>query len=1254
MSKGILQLAWTYRRAWGMGLLLAVAGPARAEVYQWNGSNSTAWTTTANWQPTAGSVFLGPAPTGGIYNVRLNVNNGALNELVYDASLGDTVYASTTTAGIPSRGLVIGSGSAGSGYLRITGGSLSTLGSTAPDVVGNNANNTGVLHLAGGSFTGTDQGLGLGLGAGPVARLIVTNGTATVALLSLFANVASVELDGGTLAARQVTGLGGAMTFNFNGGLLQARTNAGTFLAGLTRANVRDNGARVNTAGFDVGIPQALHHSNVGGDAATDGGLTKSGLGALTLTGTNTYTGPTAVQAGALFVNGALGAGAVSVGAGAGLGGSGVISGEVTTAGGLLLPGAAPGSVGTLSLAAGLNLSGGDTVRVEVASASSLDRIQVAGLLNPSGVTVIELSGDVASLAPGNYPLLVAGTALLGDDSNFALVAPPSRLATYDLLHDPFSTTQAVYLTVTAGGSPSNLTWKGSAAQWDVIQTTNWLNGVGDDAYYQGDFVTFDATGVAASNVNLTALLTPGSVTVDSSGGGYRFGTTNNARLTGPAALRKLGAGALVVETANDYTGGTAIEAGALILGPGGLPGAGPITNQGELVLNGSDPFTLSNLVSGAGVLVQRSTGRVVLAVSQAYSGGTRIEAGELHIGTGGTAGSAGTGGLTNQGLLVFNRSDALAPPAPLSGTGVVRKLGAQILTLGQQSDFSGPLQISNGAVLVTATGALGTAAAGVTVANNTTLGLSGGLAGLPAEPLQIHGPGALGAGYFFVGSAVQRGALQSVSGSNEWVGPILFDGTGGNTRIGVQDGAVLVLRGSLTESTAGSTIVFRHGNTAGSEIIIAGPGQWTGTTMIFGGGGAVKLGADNVFPTGAVLRVGASGIAGESRFDLNGFDQAVAGLGRASEGPARVLNDGPAPSILTFHVTTDILFFGAIDPGAGGLGVIKRGPASQGFMSNNLYAGSTLIEEGTLELGFGGAISNSAAVAISAGAVLAVTARADRAFTVSAGQTLSGAGTVRGNLLNGQQVEPGLPTGVLTVSGSYTQQTIATLAVQIGGPLPGTEHDVLAVGDQAALDGFLDVAFTGGYTGTPGQVFTVLTASAVSGTFAFTNLPALGVGLAWTVTYAPAAVVLSISGGGPAPTPYELWAEAIPNPALRGDQADADGDGYANLWEYSQGTDPTNGAAGAAISLARTGGVYALKFNRVTSAVDVIYQVEAAGVPTNGAAWAGVASNVFGAGWSGPASVSETNSGAVVQAFAADPDPLATNRALRLRVIRP
>lgn len=147
-------------------------------------------------------------------------------------------------------------------------------------------------------------------------------------------------------------------------------------------------------------------------------------------------------------------------------------------------------------------------------------------------------------------------------------------------------------------------------------------------------------------------------------------------------------------------------------------------------------------------------------------------------------------------------------------------------------------------------------------------------------------------------------------------------------------------------------------------------------------------------------------------------------------------------------------------------------------------------------------------------------------------------------------------------------------------------------------------------------------------------------------------SVYIVFTAAAGSPEPYDLWAAAIPNPAQRGDQEDPDGDGYANLWEYSQGTDPTNSAAGIALTGFRTNGAMTVKFNRATGAVDLVYLVESAGVPTNGADWTVVASNGLGAGWSGL--VSETNSGPVVQVFATDPAPGSTNRALRLHIVRP
>lgn len=97
----------------------------------------------------------------------------------------------------------------------------------------------------------------------------------------------------------------GTSTFNFNGGTLQAQAAPQGWLPlmyGLTRANVRDGGAVIDTNGNNRSMSQALDHSDIEGDAPTDGGLTKTGAGQLNLASGNTYNGNTTVNAGTLSV----------------------------------------------------------------------------------------------------------------------------------------------------------------------------------------------------------------------------------------------------------------------------------------------------------------------------------------------------------------------------------------------------------------------------------------------------------------------------------------------------------------------------------------------------------------------------------------------------------------------------------------------------------------------------------------------------------------------------------------------------------------------------------------------------------------------------------------------------------------------------------------------------------------------------------------------------------------------------------------
>ncbi|MEO7099220.1 MAG: autotransporter-associated beta strand repeat-containing protein [Luteolibacter sp.] len=134
---------------------------------------------------------------------------------------------------------------------------------------------------------------------------------------------ATFNLDGGTLSTVSVfseAGSGndgngdpffsqaGISTFNFNGGTLKGQAAPQGWLSlmgGLTRANVRDGGAIVDTNGNNTFISQMLAHSDIDGDAAKDGGLTKKGLGQLDVAGGYTYTGDTRVNAGTLMVHSA-------------------------------------------------------------------------------------------------------------------------------------------------------------------------------------------------------------------------------------------------------------------------------------------------------------------------------------------------------------------------------------------------------------------------------------------------------------------------------------------------------------------------------------------------------------------------------------------------------------------------------------------------------------------------------------------------------------------------------------------------------------------------------------------------------------------------------------------------------------------------------------------------------------------------------------------------------------------------------------
>ncbi|MEO8614727.1 MAG: autotransporter-associated beta strand repeat-containing protein [Luteolibacter sp.] len=676
LNQGLVVIDRGANQSTGFGSALAINGGFLAA--RGTALTTSATLTLANDVATAGggfagdqnitingntSVLLGGTNTRSLYNastatVTLGAvsvsGGGGAGTLIVDG-LGTTVISGVVSNGSTSLGLT----KSGTGLLTLSNGAnsysnLTTINGGTLKFGANNAipssnvvtisstnNTTSTLDLAG--FNETIGGAGLTLGGGTAtsaATVINSTGTSTLTL----------------------TGGGTALTYSASNNPLGATISVATLSLNATTQTFTIGDS--SNAVIDLTISSVI--------STTGGAPTKAGAGTLLLSGVNTYTGTTTVNAGTL----ALGGNAPS--------GSAGTLGNATS---IVLLGDTTGSLNASLLTNGA-YTVGRIVRLQTGNSGV---IRVGGNTSDASIFsgVINLGTSGSAAKSGVLVALAGGTATfsgvidengatglanitIGDATHLGTVVLSNVANAYGGITTITNGATAEITKLAIGGSNSSMGNSAQAATNLVINGgTLQYTGAGGDS--TGRSFTFDNNGAtidasAAANAAITFSGTGGALVA--SGTGNRTLTLTGASTgantmtsvianpsSGATALTKSGAGTWVVGGVNTYTGTTTISAGTLrVNSPGSLAAGSAVTVDGTSTLGGNGTI-------GGSVTVAASA-----SLSPGASAGTLTVSGTLDI----SAEAGGAGTLSYELDALAGTNDKIIAGTLTIGTGVL------------------------------------------------------------------------------------------------------------------------------------------------------------------------------------------------------------------------------------------------------------------------------------------------------------------------------------------------------------------------------------------------------------------------------------------------------------------------------------------------------------------------------------------------------------------------------------------------------
>lgn len=933
--------------------------------------------------------------------------------------------------------------------------------------------NAGTLAIgAGGSLAATGTmtlaapGTGFDISAGGAQSIGVLDGVAG-STLSLGGNTLTLGgVRNGTFDG-VITGTGGLVK---NGSGIQELGGASTFSGGLALnagGLVLGNNGALGTGSLSVGGNATLDTAaplilasaiNLAADTQLDflgshaltlsgaitgaGGLIKDGTSTLTLTGSNSYTGDTTINAGTLAI---------------GAGGSVASTGAVNLAGNGVLDISAGGTVSNQDGVIGN--AGGSVGKATVTGSGSTWTNKGVLTVGKEGQGLLQiLDGGLVESASGSInsgTLPDGGVEVVGSGSTWTnaggLLVGETRLGSMEVLAGGLVKSASVSLGAStgsegrvrvngfdAGGVNSRLGITGDLLVGDagtgellvdnagVLDNANGTIGNTADSTDSRALVT--GTGSAWTNRETLSIGKGGEGILEVLDGGHvqstsgSIGTANGSdgkvRVSGigSADTHSSWTNSENLAVGNAGTGTLLVEAGGLVesseasignaSGSGGsvtVEGAGSVwTNSGEMLYVGSAGSGVLNVLDGG--VVSDVNGRV---------GGTSESRGEVSV--------SGAGAhWVNSGQLQIGVAGA--------GTLGIRD-GGQVSDVG---GFIGVYAGSTGEVAVTGAGS------SWVHSEQALVGYEGAGTLSVQDGGQVSGPyGFIGVHSGSVGEAVVAGPGSGWSNS-----VCLFVGYEGSGTLTVRDGGAVSDGGGLIGEFAGSR----------GKVTVTGAGSsWIHAGELFvGEQGAAELTVED----GALVKIQAAG--GDAA--LAGFDGSAGILNIGAGGAAGLLDvatvtGGEGNATLNFnHDEADYAFTN--DGTAGGRAVLIGGTTTV----NQIGTGTTVLT---------GAHTYTGATHVNAGTLLVDGSLGKTATTVSDGGTLGGSGSIGGavTIADGGTLAPGSSAGTLTVN-SLLLSSGSVLDYELGRAdvIGHGVNDLVDVKGNLTLDGTLDITDIGGF----------------------------------------------------------------------------------------------------------------------------------------------------------------------------------------------